>query len=588
MADLNVALLMKLVDGVTGPVKRISDAVSKAGSAFEHYHEKAEVAFDQAAKIKLAGEGLTEFAHKARELSEVPIKEAEGLQQAIIGLGVEAGISDENLNGLLSQVNNLAAGTEFTATKVAQGLTTMKRAGFDAGTSLEQLPRIMEFASGHMIDLGSAATMTGNIMKSFKVPANETEHVLDLITVAARKAGTTAADFGEGLNRVAQVARVTGTSLDDTASLMAMLGKAGLNGERGAAALHSIMSRIAMPRSLKQSEGIFKKLGINAFDAHRNLKNIPELLAEINLKTEGLGNVTKQRAFSALFGRESAASVGALFDALKPAEMAKFTKSVENSDGATKKLSESVDKAAIQAEERLDASLKTLYSTLGTSLLPAVTEFRSLLADMIGWVTKFATEHSTLTKVFMMTAGAVGVLSTVLAGFVSLLAATRTAQAVLFLITGYTKFSLVLTQSLIPSLLTGISTMSTFIATAAVAAAPFIAIAAAIGSVSLAIAELVKHWNELNVIEGLRGMLDSFKESGAWNTFKDLTDVTALATDTGLISSNNAETLTPAQAQQNVKGTIEVQVTGDAKVKKVDMKGPIGLDVSHGLSMVSP
>jgi len=60
--------------------------------------------------------------------------------------------------------------------------------------------------------------------------------------------------------------------------------------------------------------------------------------------------------------------------------------------------------------------------------------------------------------------------------------------------------------SLIP-LNTGLATTA---ASAWAATAPFLAIAAAIGAVTLAIVELNKHWKELNFLEGLKGIKESF------------------------------------------------------------------------------
>jgi tape measure domain-containing protein len=94
---------------------------------------------------------------------------------------------------------------------------------------------------------------------------------------------------------------------------------------------------------------------------------------------------------------------------------------------------------------------------------------------------------------------------------------------------------------IIPALKVGTVALWGMLKPAALAAAPFLAVAAAIAAVSLAIQQLVKHWDALNFGEVLDGIKMSVGEQGLWKTWTDATDMDglfqSLGKDLGLIDS---------------------------------------------------
>jgi hypothetical protein len=158
---------------------------------------------------------------------------------------------------------------------------------------------------------------------------------------------------------------------------------------------------------------------------------------------------------------------------------------------------------------------------------------------------------------------------------------------------GVATFTWSLVRMSVMGIARAIPALASMTAHALVAAAPFLVIAAAVGAVTLAIIELVKHWKELDVLEGLKGIVDSVKESGVLSTLGELFDPRALLEDIGLKSKPGAEkpaaktVNTPSGKAQRteVGGTIHVQVEGPARIASTSSAGPVGLSAAAGMLM---
>lgn len=140
------------------------------------------------------------------------------------------------------------------------------------------------------------------------------------------------------------------------------------------------------------------------------------------------------------------------------------------------------------------------------------------------------------------------------------------------------------------------------------AAAPFLAVALAVGAVGLALYQLHKHWDELNMSEAWKGMKEAFGEDGFLSTVGQLFDPRTLLKDMGimgktssaqpiaaplapLIAPSAADVRSGVAAPKGVKppeGKVVLELLGQpARVREASAKG-MELEVDAGLSMVAP
>lgn len=598
---LSVSILMRLVDDVSRPMQRVRNAIvesmREATSALEHYREKAKEAFEQGMHMKEAGEAFSKVAEKIHEFSEVPIEKAMDLQVAITRLGVGAHSNAAEFQKLTSEAINLASGTEYSASEVAQAARTFKRGGLTTTDALGQMSAVMRFATAHVMSLGEATGRVSALMKGFKLPADQAAHATDVLTAAAKVAGVPVADFSDQLAHLAPTARGMGVSMESAASTLALLGQAGLTAEQGAGALNAMMTRLAgSGRSTKLVQGVLKYIGVEARDAQGNLKDLPDLLGEIQKHTAGMGNLMRQRIFTVLFGRQAAASINAMFSAMKPGEVDKLRESLREVEGATEQMSGRMEETAEAAKKKFGNSIEVLQATLGMRLLPSLTSFYDKMTQIVAGITRWSEAHPRLATVIMRTIQIVGALATAISGLISVMAAWKAVQGVLFLATGYKTFASIIMSAVIPALggmASGFTAVVGAIGTTTLALAPYVA---AVGAVVLAFKELAKYWDDMNISEIWKGI----KENPA--DLLGLFDPTALLEDVGVLGDNSparktvqtlpdAELvpLVPDQSSQ-VAGKIDINVNQEGRVTSVSAasESDIDLDVGGGLAWAMP
>jgi hypothetical protein len=314
-----------------------------------------------------------------------------------------------------------------------------------------------------------------------------------------------------------------------------------------------------------------------------------------------MADIERQRVFANMFGTDAGQGIAAAL--AKTGSIVGMRKEIEHSEGATEKLGAVIDSTGKNAEERWAASMLNLKAVLGTTLIPALTTVLGGMADVVGGITKWANDNPRLTKALMYGVVALGAFAAGIAAVVKIIAFAKAAQGVFFLVRGYAALAGTLVNlsgavSTVGPMITGLGSK---MAALGAAAGPVLAVAAAIASLGLAISELVRHWDELNFGEAFKGIADSINESGLWETFKDLTDVTGLATDIGVMDSGAQDAawsksqkdavkpIAAASSKQRIEGEVNVKIDseGRAKVDKISSKGGVDLNVDAGLGMVT-
>jgi len=139
------------------------------------------------------------------------------------------------------------------------------------------------------------------------------------------------------------------------------------------------------------------------------------------------------------------------------------------------------------------------------------------------------------------------------------------------------------------------------------AAAPFVALAAVIGAATLAIVELVKHWDELDMLEGLKGIGQglvpdtsgmTFGEGAAaaaaapFKTMGKLFDPRTILAEYGIGSTQaggpSAATLPSGVGPQGGDLRIKIDSEGRASVTQADPADGTNWVIDTGFAMVTP
>lgn len=547
--NLIISLIIKAIDQATGPMRRVTNNFAHMRRGWQ----QASASFAKAAQMRQAAEGVASFARKARAAIAAPISAFEDFEAAMSGVrAVTRGITEKEFADLTDTASKLGATTRFTATQAAQAMKFLGMAGFNAAKQMAAVPATLDLATAAGTDLGRTADIVSDIMGAFNKTAKETRSVADMLAVTMTGANVNLETMFETMKLVGPIATKMKISMADVAAMTGLMGSAGIKGSMAGTALRGSILRLIDPS--KKAAAFLEQLKVKTVDASGNMRPMIKILDEVAKASAGLGTAKQGAMIKEIFGLRAVSGVATLLDKIAKGEVQKFSAEIENSSGAVAEMARIMDDNARGATVRLTSAVDGLNIAVGSQLTPSLTSLKETMMGVIQGMTVWSKEHPDLTKAIGLTVGVVALLATGLAGLMFTMAAATTALGVMAIAFGSSQTGAQLMGGAIRGLIVRIGAMAAWIwatalpamgawaaslwatiAPALAAAAPFIAIAVAIGAITLAVALLIKHWKELDFLEGIKGIVDSLGADGVLSTIGQLFDPRTLLKEIGVI-----------------------------------------------------
>lgn len=337
---------------------------------------------------------------------------------------------------LREQAQELGATTAFTANQVAQGQAFYAMAGFKPEQIKNAMPGTLAMSLAGDIDLGTTADIGSNILTGFKLDSDQMGRVSDVLVGAFTRSNTSLTMLGDTMKYVAPVASGLGVDLETAAAATGKLGDAGIQGSMAGTSLRAILGRLAEPP--KMAAKALEELGIKTRDAKGNLRDFPELLAELDKKTAKMGNAQRAGFFKAIAGEEAFSALSVLAEQAGKGELQKFVDELkkakgeaqnvagtmtDNLDGDMKNLTSAWEALGIKIFDRIDKPLRQISQ----SITKAISKVES-------WVKANPELAKTLTMIGLAIAGIIttlGILSLSIAAMLGPLAAAKLSLSIL-------------------------------------------------------------------------------------------------------------------------------------------------------------
>lgn len=397
--DLNVSMIMRLVDRVTGPhravinsVRQIGGAVDGAGAgmiaranAMDH-SIRAQKASLGASAIETAGWAGAMYA---------AIRPAVEFEAAMDRVGAVGRMGDEELQRVIATARELGGSTNWKASEVAEGMQFLAMTGFDTNQIIATMPGLLDLASAAALDLGQTSDIASNILSGFRLEASEMGRVSDVLTNSFTGANIDLTMLGETMKYVASTAREAGLSVEETAAMAGLLGDAGIQGSMGGTALRAIISRLAGPTG--GAAAALKKLGIETADASGNLRSVPDILAEMHAAMDGLGSAERINLSKTIFGEEASNSGMILMLNAASGKLGEFTQEMYATGSAARVAAEQNDNV-LGMIKQIGSVVEAISITVSTVFLPSIREIGDTIKPMLEKVNAWAEANPELVK----------------------------------------------------------------------------------------------------------------------------------------------------------------------------------------------
>lgn len=303
-----------------------SSAFSKIGSAAKHSAAIAVTA--------LAGVGTAITA-----AGGLAIKVGSDFEAAMSKVAAVSGATGTDLSKLTEKAKEMGAKTKFSASEAAEAMNYMAMAGWKTEEMLSGVEGIMNLAAASGEDLASTSDIVTDALSAFGLQASDSGHFADILAAASSNANTNVAMMGETFKYAASVAGAMGYSAEDTALAIGLMANRGIKASQAGTTLRSIMTRLAKPT--KEVQGAMDTLGISLTDSEGNMKSLDTIMQDLREGFSGLSEEEKAATASALGGQEAMSGLLAIVGA-SPEEYEKLQSAIENCDGASERMAETM------------------------------------------------------------------------------------------------------------------------------------------------------------------------------------------------------------------------------------------------------
>ena len=295
-----------------------------------------------------------------------------------------AGAYGDDLDKLRQQAIDLGAETSFSATSAAEAMENLASAGFDTQEIMEAMPGMLDLPASSGEDLASSADIAASTLRGFQLEASEAGHVADVLAKNAANTNAAILDTGYAMKYVAPVAQSVGWSLEEVTAAIGVLADAGIKGEQAGTTLRGALTRLMKPTDDMQKA--MDALGITFYDAEGKMKPLSTIIDELQKSTEGLTDEQRDNRIATIFGTEALSGMKVLLASSKE-ELDSLTEGLENADGASKKMADTMLDNTKGSIEEMNGSLETAAITIQKQLAPWITKGAKQVTD---WANKFA------------------------------------------------------------------------------------------------------------------------------------------------------------------------------------------------------
>lgn len=336
----------------------------------------------------IAGAGLYQFLKPAIDFE----KQMSGVQ-SVLDLEKQS----KAMQQLTADARKWGAASSFSPGEAAQAQFALGSGGFNADQIHKALGGTLQLAEAGKVELERAAQIAVGTLNGFGLAASEIGRVNDVFLKGTNLTATSVDGLGETMKYVAPIAKAYGASIEQATAMTGLLGNNNILDTQAGTSLRSIMTRFAGPP--KEATKAFAKLKIETKDNNGNLRDMSDILAEVNKATKNMGSGERLDIFKDIAGQEAVSAFAVLVDqsALLDKNSGKtvnkikeLTKELENSKGAAARAAAILKDNLAGDIEQLGGSIQDLsisvLNAIGTDIRGFVTDLGAFIDRIKDWV----------------------------------------------------------------------------------------------------------------------------------------------------------------------------------------------------------
>ena len=278
--------------------------------------------------------------------------------------------------------------TRISASDSAEAYFFLASAGLDAEQSIAALPQVAKFAQAGMFDMATATDLATDAQSALGLTVKDAQknldnltRVTDVLVKANTLANASVQQFSEALTTKSGAAlKVVNKDIEEGVAVLAAFADRGVKGAEAGDKLNQVLRDI--PRATAKNSAEFEKLGLNMFDTEGNMKNVADIIEELDAVLGPMSDEMKAATLDQLgLNRGVADAVKILSGAGN--QIREYEKELRNASGTTEEIAENQMKSLNAQTDLMKNAFAELGIAIGQRMEPA-------LLSVVGGLTTLA------------------------------------------------------------------------------------------------------------------------------------------------------------------------------------------------------
>ena len=288
----------------------------------------------------------------------------------------------------------VATQTAISATESAEAYFFLASAGLDAEQSIQALPQVAKFAQAGMFDMATATDLATDAQSALGLTVDDAiqnlqnlTRVTDVLVKANTLANATVQQFSEALtNKAGAALKVVSKDIEEGVAVLSAFADRGVKGAEAGEKLNQVLRDI--PRATAKNAKEFKALGLELFDTEGNMKNVADVIEELDRVLGPMSDELKASTLDQLgLNRGVADAVKILSGAGD--EIRNYENELRNAGGTTEAVAQKQLESFKSQVTILQNQLNNLAITIGEDIVPALTNMTKGLQTTVERIQNF-------------------------------------------------------------------------------------------------------------------------------------------------------------------------------------------------------
>lgn len=293
--------------------------------------------------LSIAQKAISVTAKAVTNFAKSSVQTGMTFDKSMSQVAATMGKTVDEISDLREFAKKMGSETAFSASQAADALNYMALAGYDAETSMNMLPNVLNLAASGGMELARASDMITDTQSALGLSLSQTAELVDKMAKGASKTNTSVGQLGDAMLTVGGTAKMLSGGTTELATALGLLADNGTKGAEGGTALRNIILSLSAPTD--KAAAALEDLGVQAFDNNGKMRDLQSIFADFNSALSDMTDAEKTQTLNSIFNKVDLKSVNAL---------------LATSTDRWKEVSNAIDNAAGSAEEMAKTQLDNL------------------------------------------------------------------------------------------------------------------------------------------------------------------------------------------------------------------------------------